>query len=75
LGHGSVLGIDEKNREEVKVHVFAMYLTRTMKIWWRNRVEDLVFRRIIENIENWTDMKATLKPHFSLGNQAWLARK
>jgi hypothetical protein len=65
--------------EEAKVNVVVMYLTGTVKLWWRNRVEDLAAGRITEKIENWTEMKATLKTQFgwgtklgSLGTSCWL---
>jgi hypothetical protein len=35
-------------------------------------VEDLEAGRIIENIERWEEMKATLKAQFGPGNQAWI---
>jgi hypothetical protein len=60
--------------DEAKVNVSTMFLIGTTKIWWRNQVEDLAARRIIENIENWAEMKATLKAQFDMGNQAWIAR-
>jgi hypothetical protein len=37
-------------------------------------VEDLEAGRIIEKIENWEEMKETLKAQFGLGNQAWITR-
>jgi hypothetical protein len=52
--------------DEDKVNVVVMLLTGTIKLWWRNQVEDLVDWRIIEQIENYTNMKASLKAHFGL---------
>jgi len=68
--------LEQLNRssDEAKVNVATMFLIATTKIWWRNREEDLVARRTIEKMENWVDMKATLKEQFGLGNQAWTAR-
>jgi hypothetical protein len=54
---GKYLEQMNESLEEAKVNVVVMYLTWTSKLWWRNRVEDLVVGRIIENIENWTEMK------------------
>jgi hypothetical protein len=51
-----------------------MFLTGTAKLWWRNQVEDLVAGRTIEKIENWEEMKASLKAQFGPGNQAWITR-
>jgi hypothetical protein len=63
-----------ESSDEAKVNVATMFLTGTTKIWWRNRVEDLAAGRIIEKIENWVEMKATLKAQFGPGNQAWITR-
>jgi hypothetical protein len=59
---------------EAKVNIVAMFLTGTVKLWWRNQVEDLAARRITEKIENWAEMKEALKAQFGPGNQAWVAR-
>jgi hypothetical protein len=63
-----------KVSDKAKVNVAMMFLTGTTKLWWRNQVEDLVAGRTIEKIENWAEMKATLKAQFGLGNQAWITR-
>jgi hypothetical protein len=60
--------------DEAKVNVATMFFTGTAKLWWRNRVEDLAVGRTIEKIENWAEMKATLKAQFGPRNQAWITR-
>jgi len=59
---------------EAKVNIAAMFLRGTAKLWWRNRVEDLVAGKIVEKIENLAKMKATLKAQFGPKKQAWIAR-
>jgi hypothetical protein len=51
-----------------------MFLIGTAKLWWKNRVEDLVAGRTTEKIENWAEMKAALKAQFGLRNQAQMTR-
>ena len=61
--------------DKAKVNAVAMYLKGTMKLWWRNQVEDLVAgREVLPEINNWAEMKDALKAQFGLGNQSWLAR-
>ena len=64
---GKYLEQMNESLEEDKVNVVAMYLTWTLKLWWSNRVEDLVVRRITEKIENWAEMKEALKAQFGSG--------
>ena len=59
---------------EAKVNVVAMFLTDTMKLWWRNRAKDVASSKIAERIENWEQMKTSLKAQFGPGNQSWVAR-
>jgi hypothetical protein len=47
--------------DESKVNAAMMFLTGTVELWWRNRVEDLAVGRIIDRIENWAKMKVALK--------------
>jgi hypothetical protein len=63
-----------RSPNDAKVNAIDMFLIGTAKLWWRNRVKDLEFRSTNENIENWVEMKASLKAQFGLGNQAWVAR-
>jgi hypothetical protein len=41
-----------KSSNEAKVNAAMMFLIETIKLWWRNGVEDLEARRINENIQN-----------------------
>jgi len=60
--------------EETKVNVVAMFLTDVAKLWWRNRAEDVAVGKVLDKIENWEQMKASLKAKFGPGNQGWVAR-
>jgi hypothetical protein len=51
------------------VNVATMFLTIITKIWWKNWVEELEDRRIINNIKILEDMKESLKGQFGMGNQ------
>jgi hypothetical protein len=56
--------------DKTEVNVDAMFLIGTTNIWWRNRVEDLVFGCTMEKTGNWEEMKATLKAQFGMGSQS-----
>jgi hypothetical protein len=63
-----------ESKDEAKLNVASMFLTRNVELLWRNKIEDLAIERITKKIENWTEMKQALKAQFGLGNQAWFAR-